>query len=66
MKNETANRLAQGIQLLKLSGYDEYTDAQLSSTTGVSKKTIQRNKDLIIQIDFALDIKRYQQCLLIA
>jgi len=59
MRNPTATRLAQAIQLLKLDGFVEYTNIQLANAAGVSAKTITRNKDLIIMLDFALHIERH-------
>ncbi len=54
MKNSIAFRVAQAIQLLHLDGHYEYTNIQLAEASMISRKTITRNKDLIVMIDFAL------------
>jgi hypothetical protein len=63
MKTQTMLQLALSIQLLQLDGYDDFTYAQLSSVSGVSTKTIQRNAVLIQILDFALHRKEYHQCI---
>lgn len=63
MKAITMLRLAESIQLLRLDGYDEFTLAQLSNTSGISTKTLQRDPDLIRIIDFASNRKDYHRCL---
>jgi len=54
MRSTTACRLAQAIQLLHLDGYSSYTHSQLAKASGITTKTLTRNKDLIIMLDFAL------------
>lgn len=56
MRAELANRLAHGIQLLHLEGYDYFTKKTLSETTGVSVSTLKRNRDMINLLDIALRI----------
>ncbi len=63
MKSITALRLAQSIQLFKLDDI-EYSYNQLADTSGVSKRTIVRNSELIHMIDFALDKQGYNKCVL--
>ncbi len=62
MKPATASRIAQSIQLLNLDGYGEYTVGQLADASGVNRKTIGRNADLIDCIDFSLNQGGYHQC----
>ena len=63
MKAITILRLAEGIQLLHLDGFDEYTTAQLSNATGINRKTLQRNTEIIEIIDFALSKKGWHRCI---
>jgi len=56
MRAELANRLAHGIQLLYIEGYDYYTEKTLSETTGISVSTLKRNRDMINLLDIALRI----------
>ena len=62
MKPATASRIAQAIQLLNLDGCDEYTTQQLADASGVNRRTISRNSDLIECFDFAINKERYHQC----
>ena len=62
MKPATATRIAQSIQLLNLDGYGEYTTQQLADASGVNRRTISRNTDLIECIDFAINKGGYHQC----
>ena len=62
MKTITAARIAQSIQLLNLDGYGEYTNRQLADASGVSTKTISRNKDLIDALDFSINRGGYHRC----
>ncbi len=62
MRADTVSRLVNSIQLLKLDGYEEYTNKQLADASGITKKTISRNSDLITMLDFALARGGYQQC----
>lgn len=54
MRSSTAYRVAQAIQLLHIDGYSSYTNSQLAKASGVTRKTLSRNKDLIVMLDFAL------------
>jgi len=63
MRANTASKIAQSIQLLKLDGYDEYTLNQLSDASGINRKTLSRNHDIIDMLDFAMNIQGYDQCL---
>jgi len=63
MKPSTALQIAQAIQLLKLDDVD-YSYSQLALASGVSSKTITRNKDLITMIDFALYKGGYDICII--
>lgn len=54
MRNSTVIRLALAIQLFHLYGYSFYTHQQLANVSGINRKTLTRNKDLIIMLDFAL------------
>lgn len=62
MRPFTASRIAQAIQMFNLDGCSEYTTRQLADASGVSKKTISRNADLIECFDFALNIEGYHRC----
>ena len=62
MKPATASRIAQAIQLLNLDGYGEYTIQQLANASGVNRRTISRNSDLIECIDFSINKGGYHQC----
>lgn len=64
MKPVTVNRLAQAIQLLKLDGFKDYTNRQLADASGVSQKTISRNKELITSFDFAINRGDYKKCII--
>jgi hypothetical protein len=63
MKALTMLKVAQSIQLLKLDGNHEFTNAQLSRVSGVSAKTLQRNAQIIKILEFALNSKEYHQCI---
>ncbi len=54
MKSATAYRVAQAIQLLHIDGYSSYTNSQLAKASGITRKTLTRNKDLIVMLDFSL------------
>ncbi len=62
MKLATAKRIAQAIQLLKLDDFKDYTNRQLANISGISQKTISRNKDLITILDFAINRGDYKRC----
>ncbi len=62
MRPSTASQIAQAIQLLNLDGSEDYTVQQLADASGVSRRTLTRNQDLIECFDFALNQGRYYQC----
>ena len=62
MKAVTMLKVAEAIQLLQLDGYDEYSDAQIAIACGISRKTLQRDPELVTIIDFAINPRRYQLC----
>jgi len=64
MRADIANRLAQSIQLLHLDGYGDYTINQLANASGISRKTISRNKEIVEMLDFALNRREYDTCIL--
>ena len=63
MTAKTMHRLSEGIQLLHLDGFDEYTVGQLAHVTGINRKTLQRNAQIIEIIDFALSKKDWHRCI---
>ena len=62
MRPHTASRIAQAIQMFNLDGNNDYSIQQLADASAVSRKTLNRNKDLIECFDFALHKERYYQC----
>ena len=62
MRPNTAERIAQSIQLLNLDGCEDYTMRQLADASGVNRRTLSRNSDLIECIDFAINRGGYYQC----
>ncbi len=62
MKPSTASKIAQAIQLLNLDGYGEYTTQQLADASGVNRRTLSRNSDLIECFNFALNKGGYHKC----
>lgn len=62
MRPNTAARVAQAIQLLNLDGYGAYTTQQLADASGISRKTLARNQDLIECFYFALNKGGYHKC----
>ncbi len=64
MKALTAQRIAQAIQLLKLDGFEDYSNRQLADASGVSPKTIRRNRDIVTILDFAINSGGYARCIL--
>lgn len=56
MREQLAQRLAQGIQLLQSEGHYYYTNAELARLTGVSPSTLKRNKEFIHIMDTAIHI----------
>ena len=61
MKPATAKRIAQAIKLLKLDDFEDYTNRQLADASGVTTKTINRNKDFVTILDFAINKGGYQK-----
>ena len=59
MKTSTAERIATAIQILHIDGYKEYTMKQLAAMSGITTKTLSRNRDLVNALDFALDREGY-------
>jgi len=64
MKPSTVTRLAQAIQLLNLDGFKDYTNRQLADISGVTTKTISRNKDFVTILDFAINRGDYKKCVI--
>lgn len=64
MKPDTATRISQAMQLLNLDGYGDYTNRQLAAASGVSIQTINRNRDLIEMLDFSINNRGYNLCIL--
>ena len=62
MKANTATRLIQAIQLLKLDGYDNFTNKQLSQVSGVATRTIERNSKIVDILSFSLGSQGYSRC----
>jgi hypothetical protein len=58
MKTQTMSQLSLAIQMLRLDGFDEFSKIQLANASGLSRKTIQHNAEIIEIIDFALRIHR--------
>ena len=64
MKNDTAIRIAQALQVFKLDGQENYTLQQLADASGVSRKTLQRNHDRVDILDFVINVEDYDQCII--
>ncbi len=64
MKNDTAIRIAQALQVFKLDGQENYTLQQLADASGISRKTLQRNHEMVDILDFAINIEEYDKCIL--
>ena len=64
MKNDTAIRIAQALQVFKLDGQGNYTLQQLADASGVSRKTLQRNHDMVDILDFVTNVEDYDQCII--
>lgn len=64
MKNDTAIRIAQALQVFKLDGQENYTLQQLADASGVSRKTLQRNHDIMDILDFVTNVEDYDQCII--
>ena len=65
MRAPTMQRLTQAIQLLWLDGYDEFKISHLSQVSGLSSRTLERNKDIIDILNFVLtNGKGYERCYL--
>ncbi|NBK99105.1 MAG: hypothetical protein EOM50_14010 [Erysipelotrichia bacterium] len=65
MKAKTAQQIASAIQMMYLDGIANPNDNELAKATGVNRKTIQRHKQLITVIKFALDRKSFDKCVLV-
>ena len=63
MKNDTAIRVAQALQVLKLDGHDNYTLKQVADASGVSRRTLQRNHEMVDILDFAINTDGYNRCI---
>jgi len=64
MKNDTAIRIAQALQVFKLDGQENYTLQQLADASGISRKTLQRNHEMVDILEFATNIEEYDKCIL--
>ena len=65
MKNITLLRLAEAIQVLQLDGDANFTQKQLAKISGLDRKTLSRNSDLIEIVSFSLNKQGYNRCQLI-
>ena len=65
MKASTVQRVASAIQMMYLDGIANPSDNEIAIASGVNRKTIQRHKQLIKAIKFALDRKSYELCLIV-
>jgi len=63
MKDDTAIRIAQALQIFKLDGRN-HTIQQLADTSGISRKTLQRNHDIVDILDFVTNVEDYDQCII--
>ena len=64
MRDDTAIRVAQALQVLKLDGQENYTLQQVADASGVSRKTLQRNHKMMDILEFATNIEEYDQCII--
>ena len=64
MKDDTTIRIAQALQVFKLDGQENYTLKQLADASGVSRKTIQRNHEIVDILDFVTNVEEYNQCII--
>jgi predicted DNA-binding transcriptional regulator YafY len=64
MKDDTAIRIAQALQVFKLDGRENYTIQQLADASGISRKTLQRNHDIVDILDFVTNVEDYDQCII--
>jgi len=64
MKDDTATRIAQALQVFKLDGQENYTIQQLADASGISRKTLQRNHDIVDILDFVTNVEDYDQCII--
>lgn len=64
MKPNTMVRVVEAIQLLQLDGYEDYTNAMIAEAAGISRKTLERNSDMVAILDFAINPRRYQRCMI--
>ena len=65
MRAVTMTRITQAIQLLQLDGYSKFATKHLSQVSGIAKRTLERNEDIIDIINFVLTNGRgYELCYL--
>lgn len=64
MKPNTMIRVAEAIQLLQLDGYEDYSNVMIAETAGISRKTLERNSELVEILDFAVNPRRYHLCMI--
>lgn len=65
MNPKTIQKVALALQMMQLDGNGEPKDTEIAKASGISRKTIQRHKQIIKAIKFALDNKRsYKVCML--
>ena len=63
MRPLTVSKLAQVIQMLHLDGHAEYTLRQLADASGMNRKTLSENLDMIDILEFALKRREYELCI---
>ena len=64
MKDDTTIKMAQALQVFKLDGQESYTLNQIAKASGVGSKTLQRNHGIVDILDFAINIEKYEQCII--
>ena len=64
MRDDTAIRVAQALQVFKLDGQESYSLNQIAKASGVGNKTLQRNHGILDILDFAINIEKYEQCII--
>ena len=62
MKAPIMTRILNAIKLLQLDGFDNFTDKQLAQASGISTRTIDRNRKIIDALKFAISYKEYEKC----
>jgi len=62
MKDMTLLRLAEAIQVLQLDGEENFTQKQLAQISGLGRKTLSRNSDLVEILSFSLNKQGYNRC----